>query len=139
MTELKTKVSNANVIEFITSVPDDSKREDSLKLLKMFEKITGEKAMMWGESIIGFGQYHYKSEKSRQEGDWMLTGFSPRKSALTLYIISGFEGTEELLKKLGKHKKSVGCLYINKLADVDEKVLEEIITKSFAHMKKLHS
>ncbi len=139
MAEIKTKVNNASVEDFIAAVPEETKRQDSSKLLSLFEKITGEKAKMWGTSIIGFGQYHYKSERSSQEGDWMLTGFSPRKTSLTLYIISGFEGTEDLLAKLGKHKKSVGCLYLNKLSDVDEEVLKEIIKKSYTHMKKLHS
>jgi hypothetical protein len=139
MAEIKTKVNDASVKDFINSVADDVKQEDSLKLLEIFEEITGEKPKMWGTSIIGFGQYHYKSEKSSQEGDWMLTGFSPRKTSLTLYIISGFEGTEELLAKLGKHKTSVGCLYINKLSDIDEEILKEIIKKSYVHMKKIHS
>jgi hypothetical protein len=139
MTELKTKASSTNVKEFLNSIPDENKKKDGFALLKILEEITGEKAKMWGTSIVGFGQYHYKSQKSSQEGDWMLTGFSPRKSSLTLYIISGFEGTEELLAKLGKHKTSVGCLYINKLSDVDEEVLKEIIKKSYSHMKKIHS
>lgn len=136
--ELKTKVNNASVKGFIAGVPDDQRRKDSLALLKIFSDITKEKPKMWGSSIVGFGQYHYKSEKSRQEGDWMLTGFSPRKQSLTLYIMSGFEGTADLFKKLGKYKASVGCLYINKLADVDLKVLEQIIKKSFVDMKKKH-
>jgi len=93
---------------------------------------------MWGSSIIGFGSYHYKSEKSRQEGDWMLTGFSPRKQNLTLYVMPGFGDYQDLLKDLGKHKTSVGCLYLNKLADVDLVVLEKLIKKSFAAMKAEH-
>jgi hypothetical protein len=136
MAEIKTKVTNASVTDFLNSVPDETKRKDSFKLLIMFEKITGEKAKLWGTSIVGFGKYHYKSERSTQEGDWPLTGFSPRKQALTLYIMSGFEGTDELLDKLGKHTKSVGCLYIKKLADVDENVLQGIIKQSFDEMKK---
>ena len=94
---------------------------------------------MWGPSIIGFGSFHYKSERSAQEGDWMLTGFSPRKQNLTLYIMSGVEASSELLKELGKHKTSVGCLYINKLDDIDIKVLEKIIKKSFENMKKTNN
>lgn len=136
MGELKTKVTNASVIDFLNAVQDDTKRQDSFRLLEMFEEITGEKAKMWGTSIVGFGKYHYKSERSAQEGDWPLVGFSPRKSALTLYIMSGFEGTEELLAKLGKHTKSVGCLYIKKLSDIDETVLKKIITRSYEDMKK---
>lgn len=136
MAELKTKVTNASVNDFIDKVPNEQRRKDGYTLLKLFEKITGEKAKMWGSSIIGFGKYHYKSERSSQEGDWPLTGFSPRKQSLTLYVMSGFDGMDELLKKLGKNKTSKGCLYINKLSDVDEKVLVEIIKKSFEKSKK---
>lgn len=136
MSELKTQMNDASVMDFLNGVSDENKRKDSLVLLEMFSNITDEKPKMWGSSIVGFGQYHYKSERSRQEGDWLLTGFSPRKANLTLYIISGFADQEDLLKDLGKHKTSVGCLYINKLADVDLGVLEKIIKKSFEDMKK---
>lgn len=87
MAEIKTKVNDGDVIDFINSIDNDQKKKDGLELLKIFTKITGEQPKMWGSSIIGFGQYHYKSERSSQEGDWMLTGFSPRKQALTLYLI----------------------------------------------------
>lgn len=133
---IKTLVNDASVTDFIEKVEDETKKSDSYKLLKIFEKITGEKPKMWGSSIIGFGQYHYKSERSRQEGDWMLTGFSPRKANLTLYILAGPANYTELLEKLGKHKSSVGCLYIKRLSDVDEKVLEKLIEKGFLEMKK---
>ncbi len=136
MAELKTKVNNASVTDFINKVPDETKRQDSLVLLELFGKVTSEKPKMWGSSIIGFGQYHYKSERSKQEGDWPLTGFSPRKQNLTIYVMPGFDDLTDLLKKLGKHKTSVGCLYINKLADIDLKVLEEIIKKSFKEMQE---
>lgn len=136
MSSLKTLVNDASVTDFIESVTDETKRKDSYVLLKLFEKITGEKPKMWGTSIIGFGSYHYKSERSKQEGDWPLTGFSPRKQNLTLYIMSGFEDQTDLLKNLGKHKISVGCLYINKLSDIDMAVLEKIIKKSYIHMKE---
>jgi hypothetical protein len=135
----KTTVNDANVEDFINKVEDDVKRQDSLKLLKLFSKVTGEKPKMWGSSIVGFGSYHYKSEKSRQEGDWMLTGFSPRKQNLTLYVMPGFDDYHDLLNDLGKHKTSVGCLYINKLADVDLAVLEKLIKRSFAAMKAEHT
>jgi hypothetical protein len=139
MAELKTKLNDASVHDFINAVDDETKRKDSFALLAIFEKITGEKAMMWGPSIIGFGKYHYKSERSKQEGDWMLTGFSPRKQNLTLYVMLGFAEFTDLLKKLGKHKISGGsCLYINKLADVDMDVLKTIIKKSYVEMKKQH-
>lgn len=139
MSELKTKVNDASVEDFINSVPHEGKRQDSFTLLEMFKRVTGEAPKMWGESIIGFGMYHYKSERSSQEGDWPLTGFSPRKQSLTLYLSFGFEPYEVLLAKLGKHKTSKGCLYINKLADVDLKVLEELIGKSFEDSKKQYA
>lgn len=136
---IKTTLTNASVKDFINEVPDETKRSDSFILLEMFSRITGEPAKMWGSSIIGFGQYHYKSERSKQEGDWMLTGFSPRKQNLTLYIMPGFQDYQGLLKNLGKHKTSVGCLYINKLADVAQKVLEKLIKKSYLAMKNKNS
>jgi len=140
MAEPKTKVTNQNPTEFLTNVDPEQKRLDSLALLEMFKKITGEKAVMWGSSIVGFGKYHYKSERSAQEGDWMLVGFSPRKQNLTLYVMHGNDNSQELLSKLGKHKTSGGslggCLYINKLADVDQVVLAKLIETSFLYMKK---
>lgn len=139
MAELKTLVNDASVTDFINAVPDKVKKKDSFALLELFEKVTGEKPKMWGSSIIGFGQYHYKSERSTQEGDWMLTGFSPRKQNLTLYIMPGFDDYSGLLSKLGKHKTSKGCLYINKLADVDLAVLETLVRESFVAMKKKHT
>lgn len=139
MAEPKTKATQASVREFLNKVEPEEKRQDSFTLLEMFEQITGEKAVMWGDSIVGFGQYHYKSERSRQEGDWMLVGFSPRKQNLTLYVLHGNQGNPAL-EKLGKHKTSGsgmgGCLYINKLSDVDQKVLRKLIENSFRHMKK---
>ena len=133
---IKTLVNDARVEDFINAVPNDVRKADGFTLLALHTKVTGEAARMWGSSIIGFGQYHYKSERSRQEGDWPLSAFSPRKQNLTIYISFSFDGCDELLAKLGKHKRSVGCLYINKLADVDMHVLEEIVAKSFAHAKK---
>jgi hypothetical protein len=139
MAELKTKVTEASVRNFIDKVPDKAKKQDSLTLLKLFESVTGEKPKMWGSSIVGFGSFHYKSERSSQEGDWLITGFSPRKQNLTLYImplyISGADYSE-LLKKLGKHKASGGCLCINKLSDVDLNILKQLIKKSYLAMKK---
>ncbi len=139
MGAIKTVVNNANVEDFINAVPDKAKKKDSFVLLEMFKSITGEQPKMWGSSIIGFGQYHYKSERSRQEGDWPLTGFSPRKQNLTLYIMPGFKDYQDLLNELGKHKTSVGCLYIKKLADVDMAVLEKLIKKSHTEMKRKHA
>lgn len=139
MAELKTQKNKASVSAFIDSVADEQRRVDAKKLLKIFKAATGEKPVMWGSSIVGYGSYHYKSEKSAQEGDWMLTGFSPRKANLTIYIMPGFKDYGALLKKLGKHKISGGsCIYINKLSDVDETTLANIIKRSFADMKKKH-
>jgi len=139
MTELKTKPTSQSVHEFLSKVEPEEKLRDSFALLEMFEKITGEKAVLWGDSIVGFGKYHYKSERSRQEGDWMLVGFSPRKQNLTLYILHGNKDNPAL-EKLGKHKTSGGnlggCLYINKLSDVDNKVLSELIDHSYRSMKE---
>lgn len=112
MAELKTKVNDGSVEGFLNSVADEQRRADGLVLLDLFKKVTGEKPQLWGSSIVGFGMYHYKSERSSQEGDWPLVGFSPRKASLTLYIMPGFGDYTALLKNLGKHKTSVGCLYI---------------------------
>ena len=139
MGDIKTKVNDASVLEFIGTVATEQKRQDALVLLEMFTRVTGLEAKMWGASIIGFGQYHYKSERSSQEGDWPLTGFSPRKQNLTLYVMTGTDSLSGLLAGLGKHKTSVGCLYINKLADVDLKVLEKIIDKSFKESKEQYA
>lgn len=136
---IKTVVNDADVKKFINAVADEQKKKDSFTLLEIFSSVSGEKPKMWGSSIIGFGQYHYKSEKSRQEGDWMLTGFSPRKQNLTVYIMPGFDDYKELLDKLGKHKTSVGCLYINKLEDVDMNALKKLIKVSYLDMKKKHA
>jgi len=136
MSTIKTTASDANVNEFIATIYDPVKREDSKTLLKLFTKVTGEQPKLWGTSIVGFGSYHYKSERSSQEGDWPLTGFSPRKQNLTLYFMHGFDSYTELLDKLGKHKTSKGCLYIHKLADVDMAVLEKLVSISFTAMKQ---
>jgi len=138
MAELKTKVTTQSAKEFLNTIEPESKRLDGLILLELFEKVTGEKPVMWGTSIVGFGKYHYKSERSTQEGDWLLVGFSPRKQNLTLYIMAGNEQSQDLLKKLGKHKSSGGCLYINKLSDVDTSVLPALIKKSYLQMKQIH-
>jgi hypothetical protein len=142
MAELKTKLTTQDPKDFLNTIEPEQKRKDSFELLKLFTEITGEKPVMWGSSIIGYGTYHYKSQKSRQEGDWFLVGFSPRKQNLTLYILHGNDTNKELLAKLGKHKTSGvgmgGCLYINKLADVDQKVLAELIKQSF-HSERMYS
>ena len=136
MAELKTKRTTKSAAAFLKTIEPEQKREDSFVLLKMFEKITKEKPVMWGTAIVGYGMYHYKSERSTQEGDWPLVGFSPRKQNLTLYIMHGNDDSKELLAKLGKHKRGGGCLYINRLSDVDMKVLTKLIKTSFSYMKK---
>ena len=139
MATLKTIATNANVEDFIAGVDDAAKRQDSLQLLELYKKVTGEAPKMWGTSIIGFGQYHYKSERSTQEGDWPLVAFSPRKQNLTLYFMPGFDLYTDLLDKLGKHTTSKGCLYIKKLADVDMAVFEELVGRAYADMKQQHT
>ena len=129
MAELKTQPNKASVEDFINKVADEQKRKDSFAVLEMMKRITKEKPVMWGSSIIGFGTYRYKYA-SGQEGEWPVTGFSPRKQALTLYFAAGAEQTPALLKKLGKYKTGRACLYIKKLEDVDTKVLEKLIAVS---------
>ena len=130
MSENKTKKTGASVVGFIESVKNSRRREDGFAVLAMMREITGLEPEMWGPSIIGFGDYHYKYESGR-EGDFFLTGFSPRKQSLTLYIMDGLEGHEDLLERLGKHRTGAACLYINKLADVDVDVLRKLIRISF--------
>jgi len=138
MAEPKTKPTKENVSKFINSVKPDEKKKDAQTLLKLFQKITKEKPVMWGTSIVGFGKYHYKSEHSSQEGDWFHVGFSPRKQNLTLYILAWKKDDPKELAKLGKYKKGGGCLYINKLSDVDEKILAKLIKDIYLHRKKIH-
>ncbi len=134
MGEPKTKVSTQNPKDFLNTIEPEEKRKDAFILLEIFTKVTGEKAVMWGPSMIGFGQYHYKSTRSTQEGDWFQVGFSPRKQNLALYIMHGNRNNPDL-GKLGKNKASMGCLYVNKLSDIDLKALERLIEKSFKFMK----
>lgn len=138
MAELKTQPNNQSVEAFIDSIEPEWKRDDARELLKLIGNISGEKPVMWGDSIVGFGNYHYKYESGR-EGDWFLAGFSPRKTSMTIYMMGGFEGQDTALEKLGKHKKSVGCLYVKKLADIDLKVLEEMTIRSIETLKKRYA
>jgi hypothetical protein len=137
MAAIKTQKNNNSVEAFLQTVESEEKRKDCEVVLKMMRQASKEEPMMWGSSIIGFGTYHYKSERSRQEGDWFITGFSPRKANLTLYIMPGVDYYKDLIKKLGKCKTSVSCLYINKLADVDTKALKELITTAYKNMKQI--
>lgn len=129
MYKAKTTETNESVIEFIETVEKPSKKEDAYRLLSLFEEATGMKAKMWGPSIIGFGRYHYKYE-SGHEGDAMLVGFSPRKAKISLYLYQALPEREEILSRLGKHTAGKGCVYINKVNDIDEDVLKEMIRKS---------
>lgn len=133
MAENKTKQTKESVSGFLKKVADKDRREDCLKVLEMMQHVTGEEPRMWGSSIVGFGSYHYKYESGR-EGDSLITGFSPRKSDLTLYIMGGFEPVSGLMGRLGKHKTGKSCLYIKKLDDVDLGVLKKIIEKSVKGM-----
>ena len=131
MAEMKTKQTEASVEDFLNRIEDNQKREDCFEIVKMMKQVTKKEPKMWGPSIIGFGSYHYKYESGR-EGDSLQIGFSPRKQNITLYILLGVNHENPLLQKLGKHSTGKGCLYIKRLADVDKKVLQELIKESFA-------
>ena len=137
MSDLKTQPTDEDPKEFIERIEHPVKRRDSEVLLDIHRRATGKDPIMWGDSIIGFGQYHYEY-KSGHKGDWPTAGFSPRKQNLTIYIMLGFDRYKPLLNKLGKHKHSKSCLYINKLADVDLKVLEELIKKGYEDMHSVY-
>jgi hypothetical protein len=127
-------VNDASVDDFLAAYPEET-RKDCYEILKMMKSATKAEPKMWGTSIVGFGSYHYKSERSRQEGDWPLVAFSPRKQNITVYIMSGIDQHGSLLKKLGKHSSAKACLYIKRLSNVDKKVLKELITESVKVMK----
>lgn len=134
MAETKTKVTTVSVETFLASVPDVGKRADAVALIDMMQSATGEKPRMWGPSIIGFGTYHYRYESGR-EGDSPLVGFSPRKAAMVLYIVTGFSGAEGLLAKLGKHTTGKSCLYVKRLSDIDLTFLRRLVDESVAAVR----
>lgn len=134
MSDLKTKPTAASVNAFIEAIDDERKREDARTIAEMMAEVTGAPPKMWGSSIVGFGSYHYRYASGR-EGDFMETGFSPRKRALTLYIMAGFSDYEGLLARLGKFSIGKSCLYIKRLADVDETVLRELLERSVAYIR----
>lgn len=134
----KTVATDSDAKTFLDNVDDDTRREDSFRVMAMMENITGEEPKMWGPSIVGFGTYHYKYDSGR-EGDFLKTGFSPRKSALTLYIMSGFQGVDSLMNRLGKFKTGKSCLYVKKLDDIDLEALEELIRVSVAYIEQKYS
>ena len=133
--EIKTKKTEASVEEFLKSIENTERRTDGLRLLEIYKRVTGEKPKMWGPAIIGFGDRKYKYPDGR-EMDWMTTAFSPRKQNLTLYVICGSPKQPALLEKLGKHSTSVACLYIKRLSDIDEKVLEAVIADAYEWVKR---
>lgn len=134
MAEAKTKPTNESVKDFLNRIPEAERREDCIAVAKMMEEITGEKPKMWGPSIVGFGSYHYKYASGR-EGDWLVTGFSPRKKDLTLYIMMGFQRHAELMEKLGKYSVAKSCLYIKRLSDIHQPTLKKLIKASVKDLK----
>lgn len=130
LAQIKTKENESSVEDFINSVVDEEKRKDSFALLTLMQKLTKQKPKMWGSSLIGFGNKRYKSPKTDREVDWFIIGFSPRKANLSLYLTVDINKHAALLKKLGKHKTGAGCLYLNKLKDIDLKVLQELISEA---------
>lgn len=137
MAELKTKENKASVKQFIDSVENISRRKDCLITKKIMQEVTAKRAMMWGDSIVGFGRYHYKYASGR-EGDFFVTGFSPRKQNFTIYIMPGYTDYQHLLKKIGKHKLGKSCLYVKSLDDIDLDVFKELIATSVEQMKTLY-
>ncbi len=138
MAELKTVANDGDVAAFLEAIEPEDRREDCRALEVMLRGVTGEPPRMWGASIVGFGSYHYRYASGR-EGDWFLTGFSPRKQNLTIYVIAGFDQAGDLLPRLGKHTTSVGCLYVKRLSDVDQAVLRELVSRSVTHMRATNS
>lgn len=140
MTEIKTKQTQADVFEFINSFANtEQKKQDSFELVKLMQHVTGCEPKMWGTSIIGFGVYHYKSERSSQEGDWPLIGFSPRKSAISLYVYSGGAEQEKLLDELGKFKMGKSCIYIKKLADIKQDILKKLMKSTIEFLQSKYA
>ncbi len=137
MAELKTKASDASVSAFLQSVDGEQKRRDARDILALMKEVTGKRPRMWGTSIVGFGSYHYKYQSGR-EGDWLVTGFSPRKQNLAVYIMLELSHYSSLMNKLGKYKAGKSCLYLRRLGDVDHKVFRQLVSRSVADMKKLY-
>jgi hypothetical protein len=137
MATLKTRENNASVKQYIDGQVDENRRQDCLTVKKMMQEITGKRARMWGESIVGFGRYHYKYASGR-EGDYLVTGFSPRKQNFTIYIMPGYTNYQHLLKNIGKYKKGKSCLYVKSLDDIDLDILKQLISASVDEMKSLY-
>ena len=135
MADLKTKPTGQDVEAFLNAISDEKRRRDSFVVLELMKDVTGAEPKMWGSSIVAFGDYHYKYASGR-EGDWFVTGFSPRKQNLTLYIMSGFDQYDELMSRLGKYTTGKACLYIKKIEDIDLATLKELVAQSVEHMRK---
>lgn len=139
MSEIKTKAMDLDVEQFLMGVEPEKKKLDSIKLKYVFDSVLEEKASMWNNNMIGYGSYHYKSERSKQEGDWPLIAFSPRKQYIAIYIMPGVDHYKDLIDRLGKHKVSSGsCIYVNKIEDINVDVLKEIIATSVRDMKRMY-
>jgi len=137
MAAIKTHQTDNSVSDFIHAFADtEQKKKDSFELIRIMQDFTGYEPKMWGPSIIGFGSYHYKSDRSRQEGDWPLLGFSPRKAAISLYVYTGCAGQEELLNDLGKFKMGKACIYVKKLSDINQDVLKKLMQTSIDYLQK---
>ena len=137
MSTIKTKQHDGDVTEFINTFANtEQKKQDSFELIKIMKDVTGHEPKMWGPSIIGFGKYHYKSERSRQEGDWPMVGFSPRKAAISLYVYTGSKKHEHLLEDLGKFKMGKACIYVKKLSDINEDALRKMMKASIEFLEE---
>lgn len=135
MSDLKTKRTDASVQEYLDAIEDSRRKKDCLAIHKMMQRISGCKGSMWGDSMVGYGSYHYKY-KSGREGDWFLAGFANRKQSISIYFMSGFSSYDDLLSKLGKHKTGKSCLYIKTMDDIDEKILEQMIRSSITFIQQ---
>ena len=135
MAELKTQRTDASVAEFLAAVPDNRRRADAERVAALMEKITRRPPVLWGTSIVGFGSYRFEYASGRT-GEWPLTGLSPRKQALTLYVMSGFDEYDDLLADLGRFRTGKSCLYVNRLEQIDERILARLIRKSVAHLRR---
>lgn len=137
MAEAKTKPTTISARELIGAITDPARRADATALMRIFQRATGEKPVMWGPSIIGFGKYHYRYESGR-EGEMCLVGFSPRSAAFSLYVLSGAKDEADLLSRLGKFKRAKACMHVKRVADIDPEVLEELVRVSAAHTQAIH-
>ncbi|HEX6307702.1 MAG TPA: DUF1801 domain-containing protein [Longimicrobiales bacterium] len=135
MAELKTQANDASVDAFLSGIEDSARRADCARVLELMKDVTGAEPLMWGASIVGFGRYRYRYASGR-EGEWFITGFSPRKNSLTLYIMAGFDRYDDLLARLGRYSTGKSCLYVKRLSDVDADVLRELVAASAQHVRE---